>query len=208
MRQFLLVIVLVAAAFFGGAFVNGPGLQWVQTKVLRSLGLNDGGEISSVELKSVTTDETGTNEPGSIRSEKDAVQGPLAPTPSLLTENELSQQDTSNQAVTSQPSPRSKDRTSDQIGRERPVSPPAVERRGARTRAPVLEPPVSDLEVTPAKASTLATNSRLDPSPRRPSWTHWRLYCPQVLRPRAGSCPCDVAASSSSNSSAIKCGRK
>jgi hypothetical protein len=40
-RQLILVLVLVAASFLGGAFVNGPGLQWVQTRVVRSLGLNN-----------------------------------------------------------------------------------------------------------------------------------------------------------------------
>ena len=49
MRQVVLVIVLVAAAFLGGAFVNGPGLRWAQTQVLGSLGLNEGGEIASVQ---------------------------------------------------------------------------------------------------------------------------------------------------------------
>ena len=32
MRQLFLVVVLVAASFLGGAFVNGPGLQWAQTQ--------------------------------------------------------------------------------------------------------------------------------------------------------------------------------
>ena len=51
MRQAILVVVLVAASFLGGAFVNGPGLRWAQTRVLRSLGLSDGGEIASVDLE-------------------------------------------------------------------------------------------------------------------------------------------------------------
>ena len=33
-RQLVLVIVLVGAAFLGGAFVNGPGLRWVQAQVI------------------------------------------------------------------------------------------------------------------------------------------------------------------------------
>ena len=57
MRQLILVVVLVAASFLGGAFVNGPGLQWAQTRVLRSLGLNNGGEITSVDLKSTASSE-------------------------------------------------------------------------------------------------------------------------------------------------------
>src|SRR5579883_1917296 len=48
-RHVLLVLVLVAASFLGGAFVNGPGLRWVQTQLLGSLGLSDGGEIAAVD---------------------------------------------------------------------------------------------------------------------------------------------------------------
>ena len=55
MRQVVLVVVLVGAAFLGGAFVNGPGLRWVQTQVLGSLGLGDGGEIASVDLKAAAS---------------------------------------------------------------------------------------------------------------------------------------------------------
>ena len=55
MRQLFLIVVLIAASFVGGAFVNGPGLQWAQSRLLRSLGLNQGGEIASVELKPVTS---------------------------------------------------------------------------------------------------------------------------------------------------------
>ena len=56
--KFILVVVLVAAAFLGGAFVNGPGLQWAQTRVLRSLGLNNAGEITSVDLKPAASSES------------------------------------------------------------------------------------------------------------------------------------------------------
>ncbi|WP_165075887.1 hypothetical protein [Paludisphaera rhizosphaerae] len=50
MRQFLLVIVLVAAAFGGGALVSGPGFRWAQEHLLDYMGLKDGGEIDSLEL--------------------------------------------------------------------------------------------------------------------------------------------------------------
>ena len=30
MRQALFVVVMIGAAFLGGAVVNGPGLRWVQ----------------------------------------------------------------------------------------------------------------------------------------------------------------------------------
>ena len=50
MRQIFLVIILVAAAFAGGAFVNGPALQWAQNWVFRSLGWHE-GDIASIDLK-------------------------------------------------------------------------------------------------------------------------------------------------------------
>ena len=50
MRQFVFVVVMVAAAFVGGAVVNGPGFRWVQARLLDYMGLKDGGEIASVDL--------------------------------------------------------------------------------------------------------------------------------------------------------------
>ena len=73
MRQLILVVVLVAASFLGGAFVNGPGLQWVQTRVLRSLGLNNGGEIVSVDLKSTASSEASSNGLALAKPETEAV---------------------------------------------------------------------------------------------------------------------------------------
>ena len=50
MRQAVFVVVLVAAAFLGGAMVNGPGIRWVQSRLLDYMGLKDGGEIASIDL--------------------------------------------------------------------------------------------------------------------------------------------------------------
>ena len=50
MRQAIFVVVLVAAAFLGGAMVNGPGIRWVQSRLLDYMGLKDGGEIASIDL--------------------------------------------------------------------------------------------------------------------------------------------------------------
>jgi hypothetical protein len=91
-RQAILVLMLVAAAFLGGAFVNGPGLQWLQSKVLRSIGLNNGGEIASVDLKPTLAADTRSNASPSAQPEVGVIQGPLAPIPSLLTEDESSKQ--------------------------------------------------------------------------------------------------------------------
>ncbi len=101
MRQLFLVVILVAASFFGGAFVNGPGLQWAQTRVLRSLGLNQGGEIASVELKPMATSESDpqVDSAASIppKPTLDAPQGLVAQVPSLQTKNKAAKEDVSDQ---------------------------------------------------------------------------------------------------------------
>ena len=50
MRQVLFVVAMIGAAFLGGAVVNGPGLHWVQARLLDYMGLQDGGEIASIDL--------------------------------------------------------------------------------------------------------------------------------------------------------------
>ena len=95
MRKAILVIVLVAASFLGGAFVNGPGLQWVETRVLRSLGLNNGGEIASVDLKPAGNSEMGPDELRLARPGIDVPKGPHAPVPSVLAEHDSSRHDDS-----------------------------------------------------------------------------------------------------------------
>ncbi len=76
MRQAVLVVVLVGAAFLGGAFVNGPGLKWVQTQVLGSMGLDD-GEIPTVDIKSAANAEHAN--PGTL-------VGPVVTMPEILDE--------------------------------------------------------------------------------------------------------------------------
>jgi hypothetical protein len=72
-RQIVLVVVLVGAAFLGGAFVNGPGLRWVQTQLLGSMGLGEDAEPRAVDLKfAAGGDGLGANP---------VVGGPLAPAP-------------------------------------------------------------------------------------------------------------------------------
>ena len=56
MRQAIFVMVIVTAAFLGGAVVNGPGLRWVQARLLGYMGLQDGGEIASIDLPQATSD--------------------------------------------------------------------------------------------------------------------------------------------------------
>jgi hypothetical protein len=106
-RKAMLVIVLVAASFLGGAFVNGPGLQWAETRVLRSLGLNNGGEIASVELKPGVGSETNLDELRSAKPGTSIAEGPRAPIPSVLTEDESSQSNNADRASVLQTRPKS-----------------------------------------------------------------------------------------------------
>jgi hypothetical protein len=106
-RKAMLVIVLVAASFLGGAFVNGPGLQWAETRVLRSLGLNDGGEIASVDLKPAVGSETRLDELRSAKPGTSISEGPRAPIPSILTEDESSQSDNADRPSALQTRPKS-----------------------------------------------------------------------------------------------------
>jgi hypothetical protein len=124
-RQVVLVIVLVAASFLGGAFVNGPGLRWIQTQWLGSLGLGEGGEIASIDLKGSTGPEA-TPADGSrpARTSPETIREPLAPVPSLISEGEANPPDAS-------------------AGRTPPPSPagPAAASRRAAPRSPRSSPP-------------------------------------------------------------------
>jgi hypothetical protein len=164
-RQLILVVVLVAASFLGGAFVNGPGLQWVQTRVLRSLGLTNGGEITSVDLKSVVTTETSSNGSVPAKPEADAALGPPASIPSLLTENEVAKQDTSDRRSGFQP--RGKSTTNEPASPRSQPSPSSSLAKRARARAlaesPGLEPIPSDPGVTPASAVSPPSTAHAPP---------------------------------------------
>jgi hypothetical protein len=172
-RQLILVVVLVAASFLGGAFVNGPGLQWVQTRVLRSLGLNNGGEITSVDLKLAATSEANSSGLVSTKPEADATQALPAPVPSLRMEDEVTKQDTSDRRSGFQTRGKS---TIDGPATSTPQPSPALS-PAKRARARVLaqplgpEPSPSDPGVTPASAVSFPTpahvSSRVavDPAP-------------------------------------------
>jgi hypothetical protein len=172
-RQLILVVVLVAASFLGGAFVNGPGLQWVQTRVLRSLGLNNGGEIAAVDLKSTTSSEPGSNGSVSAKPEADAMQGPLGPMPSLLTEDESRKDDTSDRPSGFPPGKKSA--TNDPASSRSPASPSKLSAKHARARALAQsqgqEPISSDPGVTPAStvsspaAANASSRSAFDTAP-------------------------------------------
>src|SRR5215467_5334620 len=81
-RQVVLVVVLIGAAFLGGAFVNGPGLRWAQTQVLGSLGLGEEGDVAKVDLKGSGSPDGSAERPGT----GEAARGPVAPPPTILAE--------------------------------------------------------------------------------------------------------------------------
>ena len=155
-------MILVAAAFGGGAFVNGPGLHWVQTRVLRSLGLNNSGEITSVDLQPPPGSAPGPGEAGLVKPE--AMPAPLAPTPSLVTENESSEDDVSKALSPSRSKPRSRP-SPDDANTTRPESSSVLsptERVSERSRPP-LEGPAPDPDVKPASTSKPPANSHVTP---------------------------------------------
>jgi hypothetical protein len=91
-RHAILVIVLIASSFLGGAFVNGPGLRWAQTRLMRSLGLNEEGEIASVDLMAAAGSDGPGSGSGPAKPTGEPMLEPLAPVPSVVAEDELSQQ--------------------------------------------------------------------------------------------------------------------
>ena len=99
MRQAIFILVLVGAAFLGGAFVNGPGLQWAKSRVIRTLGLTSGGEIAEVDLESNSNGEIGP-EPG--ESAKRRASGPIAPMPSVLSDDAPGKHDAIDKSLTFQ----------------------------------------------------------------------------------------------------------
>ena len=107
MRQVILIVLLIGAAFLGGAFVNGPGLQWAQSRVLRSLGLTNGGEIAAVDLESTSNGEIAPEpaEPLKLRSAISA--GPIAPMPLVASENKPAKADALDRLLVAQPRPKS-----------------------------------------------------------------------------------------------------
>jgi hypothetical protein len=102
-RQAILIALLIGAAFLGGAFINGPGLQWVQSRVLRLLGFNNGGEIAAVDLEANLNDEIGSEHAEPLNQRAAIAPGPIAPIPSLVSENKAATQDASRKATADQP---------------------------------------------------------------------------------------------------------
>jgi len=164
-RQAILVIVLVAASFLGGAFVNGPGLQWAQARFLRSLDLSNGGEIASVDLKGTASTETISDGSGSAKAAVDMTQTPLTAIPPVVMENESSEHDASDRRPLSQLQSKSK-----HGGMGSPRSQPSAASAPVQTKlSPALTKTSagasagSDLHVTPAGAASSLASALSDP---------------------------------------------
>jgi hypothetical protein len=154
-RHLFLVLVLVGAAFLGGAFVNGPGLQWAQARLLRSLGLNNRGEIASIELKPATSSEPEIKpRPDGfipVDPRADVAKGPIAPIPSLQAETESPKQDAPDQP----PSLQSPVKSSVDSSTSPALHPPSVflDKR-IDSKSANHTPSSSDRRVTPAGSTT------------------------------------------------------
>ena len=194
MRQLILVVVLVAAAFLGGAFVNGPGLQWLQTRALRTLGLNNGGEIPPVDFKSTASSEANSNGAISARPDADAASAEQAPIPSFFTEDDSSKQDTSDRPSRSQA--REKSVTNDPSSSRSQPSPAPSSPKQARARAlaqsPGREPIPTDTGVMPASAVSL-------PAPTRASNRSALDAAPAIIDSLAALLPTNPPSSDSSS---------
>src|SRR5258708_2742365 len=81
---------MVAAAFLGGAMVNGPAVRWTQARLLDYLGLKE-GEIASVDLPGSSSETTNGPDP----KPSSATGAPTAHAPSVTIENPSKKADTS-----------------------------------------------------------------------------------------------------------------
>src|SRR4051794_32264151 len=81
---------MVAAAFLGGAMVNGPAVRWTQARLLDYLGLKE-GEIASVDLPGSSPETINGQDP-----KPSLVPGaPTAHAPSVTIEKPAKKADTS-----------------------------------------------------------------------------------------------------------------
>jgi hypothetical protein len=148
-RQAILVVLLIAAAFLGGAFVTGPGLQWVQARVLRSLGLTNDGEIAAVELES---SEIGPDAAEQPKSRAVLPTGPIAPMPRLASELKSSKKDDFDRL-----SPPSSGKSAS--SQSRPSSLPSATPPRSVTKSPSRGKALVDPAVSPAAGDSFSGRS-------------------------------------------------
>ncbi len=209
MRQAILVALLISASFLGGAFVNGPALSWAQTRVLRSLGLSDGGEIASIDLDATPSPDTLSDGSAPAKSEGERMRGPLAPVPSLIVEGESSEQVASDRPVSS-PRPKSKSGRDGGSPGSRPSSSPSTAITPSTTSE--AAPPASpsrqaaplDPSLTPAIAVSPPEPAREPaPVPSSPPSPLDRKIPPAILDTLADLLPSKPPSSTSSSSPSL-----
>jgi len=157
-RLAVLIIVLVAASFLGGAFVNGPGLQWAHNTVLRFLSLNNAEEIASIDLKPVANSGRSSDGLESGKLTANATQEPVAPMPAILTEDESNKHDVSDHSSTSLTEGKFSSGSSGSPGPQ-PSSSSSASRNRPLVRARSLsgDPASSDSDVISAGATSSST---------------------------------------------------
>jgi hypothetical protein len=165
-RKAFLVVVLVAASFLGGVFVNGPGLQWVEARALRSLGLHNVGEIALVDLKSAVSSDGNADEQTLAAQGNGAPEGPLTATPALLSEPESPQHDNSDRPSTFQAGLKSSSSGLNLPNSRSPgMSPSSTKRPGALARAREHRTQAADPDVKQASATSRPSDSDVSEHP-------------------------------------------
>jgi hypothetical protein len=104
-RQAILIAVLVGAAFLGGAVVNSTGVQWVQSRVLRMLGLKNGGEIAAVDLESSGNGPIGLEAPESLERPTASSSSSAPSVPEVSSEEPFPKKDPSKDGIEVKPGP-------------------------------------------------------------------------------------------------------
>jgi hypothetical protein len=145
-RQALFVVVMVAAAFLGGAMVNGPALRWTQARLLDYLGLKE-GEIASVDLPGSSPETTN----GQDAKSSPATAAPTAHAPSVTIEKPSKKADTSHSHSSSGTSVSSKSSLNRGRSRSGPKDKPQAEqdrelsrmRNQSEARVPASLPPLT-----------------------------------------------------------------
>lgn len=187
--------------------MNGPGLSWAQTRVLRSLGLGDGGEIASVDLNATANPDAVSD--GSARTKPDGerMRGPVAPVPSLVAEGESSEQDAPDRRSVPKPRPKSKSGRDGGSPPSQPSSSPSAKsdtvltvaspsRRPAAPVDPSITPAVADSSPPPAREPAPAST----PTPPPPLD---RKIPPAILDTLADLLPSKPPSSSGPSSSSL-----
>jgi hypothetical protein len=179
-RHAVFIVVLVGAAFLGGAVVNGPGAQWAQSRILRSLHLQNEGEIDAVDFKSNANSEFGSG-PGEVGKPRSGMsQGPIAPEPSIRAPDEPSEQ----QLPDPHSPPKPRDHSSENRSGSNQIpqsSLPSVESPRSITKSPSGNPSGSQRDSAPAHHDSSSETTHF----AQPGKSGPELVLPDTLIPQS-----------------------